>query len=87
MFRTLLKSKIHRVAVITKRQLQDGASAWAQGGIAAVLDSGDSPAQHIADTQTAGAGLCDYSSVRHVVEHGRQAIEWLIKQGVPIHPR
>lgn len=49
----------HQVAVVTKRHLLDGASNWAQGGIAAVLDSGDSYAQHIEDTLIAGAGLCD----------------------------
>jgi L-aspartate oxidase len=71
------------VALISKRSLLDGASNWAQGGIAAVLDSGDSVEQHIADTLIAGAGLCDQSATRFIVEHSRQAIEWLIEQGVP----
>ncbi len=71
------------VVVISKGELLDGASNWAQGGIAAVLDSGDSHAQHIDDTLIAGAGLCDESSTRFIVEHGRDAIEWLIEQGVP----
>ncbi len=47
------------VAIVSKRALLDGASNWAQGGIAAVLDSGDSHDQHIDDTLIAGAGLCD----------------------------
>ncbi len=72
-----------KVAVISKRALLDGASNWAQGGIAAVLDSGDSYEQHIDDTLVAGAGLCDDSATRYIVEHGREAIEWLIAQGVP----
>ena len=72
-----------KVAVISKRRLSDGASSWAQGGIAAVLDSGDSHDQHIADTLTAGAGLCDEGATRYIVEHGREAIEWLVEQGVP----
>ena len=72
-----------KVAVISKRRLSDGASSWAQGGIAAVLDSGDSHEQHIADTLIAGAGLCDESATRYIVEHGREAIEWLVEQGVP----
>jgi len=71
------------VAIISKRALQDGASNWAQGGIAAVLDSGDSHDQHIEDTLVAGAELCDESATRFIVEHGREAIEWLISQGVP----
>jgi L-aspartate oxidase len=71
------------VAIISKRELLDGASNWAQGGIAAVLDSGDSHDQHIADTLVAGAGLCDEAATRYIVEHGREAIEWLIEQGVP----
>ncbi|MEG0880108.1 MAG: FAD-dependent oxidoreductase, partial [Janthinobacterium sp.] len=71
------------VAIISKRALLDGASNWAQGGIAAVLDSGDSHQQHIEDTLIAGGGLCDESATRYIVEHGREAIEWLIEQGVP----
>ncbi|MFH1043479.1 MAG: L-aspartate oxidase [Pseudomonadota bacterium] len=72
-----------KVAVISKRALNDGASNWAQGGIAAVLDPGDSHAQHISDTLIAGAGLCDEPTTRFVIENGREAIEWLIAQGVP----
>jgi L-aspartate oxidase len=76
-------AQTRKVAVISKRSLFDGASNWAQGGIAAVLDSGDSHEQHIADTLIAGAGLCDEGATRYIVEHGREAIEWLIEQGVP----
>ncbi len=76
-------AQTRKVAVISKRSLLDGASNWAQGGIAAVLDSGDSHEQHLADTLIAGAGLCDEAATRFIVEHGRQAIEWLIEQGVP----
>lgn len=72
-----------RVAVITKRTLMDGASAWAQGGIAAVLDGRDSAEAHTQDTYTAGAGLCDPATTRYVVDHGPAAIQWLIDQGVP----
>lgn len=72
-----------RVAIVTKRSLADSASAWAQGGIAAVLDNTDSIEAHIQDTFTAGAGLCDAQATRFVVEHGREAIEWLINRGVP----
>ena len=76
-------AQTRKVAIVSKRELLDGASNWAQGGIAAVLDSGDSHDQHIADTLVAGAGLCDEAATRYIVEHGREAIEWLIEQGVP----
>src|SRR5512135_2522516 len=72
-----------QVAVVTKRRLEDSASTWAQGGIAAVLDSKDSIEAHIQDTLSAGAGLCDPAATRFVVENGRAAIDWLIAQGVP----
>ncbi len=72
-----------KIGLITKKSLLDGASSWAQGGIAAVLSDEDSPDAHIQDTLLAGAGLCDKTVTRHVVEHGKQAIEWLISQGVP----
>ena len=73
----------HRVAVITKRQLHDGASGWAQGGIAAVLAEGDSFDAHVQDTLVAGAGLCDLAATRFVVENAPQAIHWLRGLGVP----
>ncbi|MDP1681653.1 MAG: L-aspartate oxidase [Burkholderiales bacterium] len=72
-----------RVGIITKRRLLDGASDWAQGGIAAVLAADDSIEAHVQDTLIAGAGLCDEGITRHVVSHGREAIQWLIDQGVP----
>ena len=71
------------VAIISKRALLDGASNWAQGGIAAVLDSGDSVDEHVNDTLIAGGGLCDEAATRTIIEHSREAIEWLIEQGVP----
>ena len=72
-----------QVAIVTKRSLLDGASAWAQGGIAAVLSPDDSHDEHIRDTLTAGAGLCDPETTRFVVERGAAAVGWLIGQGVP----
>jgi L-aspartate oxidase len=71
-----------KVGIVTKRELLDGASDWAQGGIAAVLGTDDSLDSHVRDTEVAGAGLCNHEVVRQVVEHGREAIEWLISQGV-----
>ena len=79
-----LKLADHRkVAIITKKSLQDGASAWAQGGIATVLSRDDSLAEHIQDTLIAGAGLCDQATAHFVVEHARPSLNWLIAQGVP----
>jgi L-aspartate oxidase len=72
-----------KVAIITKKSLLDGASGWAQGGIAAVLSPDDSLDAHIQDTLIAGAGLCDEAATRYVVEHGKESIDWLIEQGVP----
>jgi L-aspartate oxidase len=72
-----------KVGLITKKSLLDGASGWAQGGIAAVMSSDDSLDAHIQDTLTAGAGLCDKAATRYVVEHGKASIDWLIAQGVP----
>ena len=72
-----------KVGLITKKSLLDGASGWAQGGIAAVLSSDDSLDAHIQDTLIAGAGLCDEAATRYVVEHGKASIDWLIAQGVP----
>ncbi|AYQ28478.1 MULTISPECIES: L-aspartate oxidase [unclassified Polaromonas] len=74
-----------RVAVLTKGKLADGASGWAQGGIAAVLaqgEEGDSFAAHIADTQVAGAWLSDEAATAQVVQGAPAAIAWLQAQGV-----
>ncbi len=80
---TALKlAKNKRVAIITKRTMPDGATNWAQGGIAAVLDRFDSHNSHVEDTLRAGAGLCDPTVVKMVVENGEAQIKWLIDQGV-----
>ncbi|MDE2617572.1 MAG: FAD-dependent oxidoreductase, partial [Burkholderiales bacterium] len=73
----------HRVAVLTKRELNDGSSRWAQGGIAAVMAEGDSFESHVQDTLVAGAGLCDPVATRFVVEHAPENIRWLQQLGVP----
>jgi L-aspartate oxidase len=72
-----------KVALVTKHELLDGASSWAQGGIAAVMEGSDSIEDHIRDTLVAGAGLCHEDAVRFVVERGRRSVEWLVAQGVP----
>lgn len=60
-----------------------GASAWAQGGIAAVLSPQDDIQAHVDDTLNAGDGLCDEATVRFTVSHGPSAIEWLVQLGMP----
>jgi L-aspartate oxidase len=76
-------AQTQKVALVTKHELLDGASSWAQGGIAAVLDQADSLEDHVRDTHVAGAGLCHDDAVRFVVERGRRSVEWLVAQGVP----
>lgn len=73
----------HRVAVITKRRLSDGSSSWAQGGIAAVMGTGDTFDSHVQDTLVAGAGLCDPQATRFVVENAPASVRWLQGLGVP----
>ncbi len=74
-----------RVAVIAKGKLSEGATGWAQGGIAAVLEEGDSFEAHVRDTMIAGAGLNDLGVVEHVVEEAPRAIERLAELGVPFN--
>ncbi|PIE43615.1 MAG: L-aspartate oxidase [Gammaproteobacteria bacterium] len=71
-----------RIAVITKTEALSGSTLYAQGGIAAVLNDADSVESHIADTLDAGAGLCHPNTVKHTIDRGKQAIEWLIDEGV-----
>src|SRR5258705_12972549 len=76
-------AETRKVAVIAKGALGDSASARAQGGIAAVLEEGDSFEAHVKDTMIAGAGLNDLKVVEHVVEQAPRAIQHLIDLGVP----
>jgi len=72
-----------RIAVLSKGNLSNGSTYWAQGGVAAVLDDTDTIESHVEDTLNAGGGLCREDAVRFTVEHSREAIQWLIDQGVP----
>ena len=74
------------VTLVRPAQDDQGASRWAQGGIAAVLSPDDDLEAHINDTLIAGDGLCDVEAVRFTVTHGPAAIQWLIDQGVPFTP-
>jgi L-aspartate oxidase len=72
-----------RVAVVTRGVLGlDGASCWAQGGIAAAIGPGDSTAQHALDTLNAGARLNQRSAARWLAESAPELIDWLGQIGV-----
>lgn len=70
-----------RVLVVTKDRLDSGSTRWAQGGVAAALDPADSPAEHLVDTLTAGAGLCDEPAVNVLVTEGPAAVRELAGLG------
>ena len=74
-----------KVAVLAKGELTGGSTAWAQGGIAAVLEPGDTFESHIEDTMIAGAGLNHRETVEFVVENAPAAIERLGELGVPFN--
>jgi len=71
----------YKVILVTKAQVNDGSTRWAQGGIAAALDPNDSPEEHWRDTIVAGAGLCDSAAARVLVVEGPNAIRRLISRG------
>ncbi|HRI18014.1 MAG TPA: L-aspartate oxidase [Burkholderiaceae bacterium] len=73
----------HPVVVLAKRTVEEGATAWAQGGIVGVLGDDDSIASHVHDTQQAGGGLVDEVTARFIAEQSARAIEWLVECGVP----
>ncbi|EIZ81216.1 L-aspartate oxidase [Novosphingobium sp. Rr 2-17] len=75
----------HKVAVLAKGTLTGGSTAWAQGGIAAVLDAGDTFEEHVRDTMIAGAGLNRRETVEFVIERAPHAIERLMELGVPFN--
>jgi L-aspartate oxidase len=76
------------VTVVTKVNIDDGSTRWAQGGIAAVLDPLDTPAAHARDTLVAGVGLCDPAAVDVLVTEGPARVRELIKMGAEFdrHP-
>jgi L-aspartate oxidase len=71
-----------RVALLSKADLNQGSTYWAQGGMAAVLHSRDTVDSHVADTLAAGAGLCRQEAVEFTVRNSRRCAEWLVEQGV-----
>ena len=72
-----------RIGLVAKKDITEGSTVYAQGGISAVLDASDSVDSHVDDTLRTGAGLCDPAAVRHTAAHGKEQVEWLINQGVP----
>lgn len=74
-----------KVAVLAKGALSDGATGWAQGGIAAVLEAGDTFESHIEDTMVAGGGLNNRATVEFVIENAPAAIDRLVELGVPFN--
>ncbi len=71
-----------RIGVLAKAQLTEASTYYAQGGVAAVLDKTDSIENHVDDTLIAGAGICHADAVRFTVEHGHDAVKFLLDQGV-----
>jgi L-aspartate oxidase len=68
--------------VVSRTPLSESASFWAQGGLAAALEPGDSPERHAEDTIAAGRGLCRPSAVRVLVEEAPSAVRELQARGV-----
>lgn len=71
-----------RIGLLSKSALLEGSSLYAQGGIAAALDSNDSIDAHVQDTLVAGAGLSSAQTARFVAERAAANIAWLMEQGV-----
>jgi L-aspartate oxidase len=83
----LRAAKFGTVAMVTKRNVADSNTAWAQGGVAAVTSAEDSFDLHVKDTLVAGAGLCHPDAVRTIVTEGPAAIQDLIGLGVHFDER
>jgi len=75
------------VTILSKSELDEGSTRYAQGGIAAALGADDSYQAHIADTIEAGGGLCERRAVEFVVKNAPGAIRWLIERGVSFSRR
>jgi L-aspartate oxidase len=77
---------VRSVLVVTKDVLAAGSTAWAQGGLAGVLDPADSLEDHVRDTLAAGAGLCDEAVVRELVTEAPKSIRYLMRLGAAFDP-
>lgn len=74
------------VCVLTKAQIAESNTFYAQGGIAAAIGESDDAGLHEADTLAAGAGLCDPAAVKKLVNEAPSAIEWLRSLGARFDP-
>ncbi len=81
LYTALKLSSLGNVTILTKEQLENSNTQFAQGGIAAVLDKGDSWKLHMKDTIKAGAGLCNRKAVEVLVTEGPARVKELIKLG------
>ena len=72
-----------KVLIVSKREILDSSSQWAQGGVAAVMSNEDSIESHVKDTEFVGGGLTDPKVAHFVASHGKEAIEWLHDLQVP----
>ena len=81
-FAALHASRDGEVLLLTKTQMSESNSVYAQGGIAAAIGDSDSPASHVADTVEVGRGLCDQQAVEILAEEGPARIRELVALGV-----
>jgi L-aspartate oxidase len=72
-----------KVLIVSKREILDSSSQWAQGGVAAVMSNEDSVESHVKDTEFVGGGLTDPKVASFVASHGKEAIQWLNDLHVP----
>ncbi len=72
-----------KVLIVSKREILDSSSQWAQGGVAAVISVDDSIESHVKDTEFVGGGLTDPKVAHFVASHGKEAIQWLTDLNVP----
>tara|TARA_B110000014_G_C20119080_1_gene592170 strand:- start:41 stop:1684 length:1644 start_codon:yes stop_codon:yes gene_type:complete len=70
------------IGLISKTELHEGSTYYAQGGISAVFSKIDSINQHVEDTMESGAGLCKENVVKAVAKESKDIIKWLLDQGV-----
>lgn len=87
LYTALKLAETGEVTLVTKETLVESTTAYAQGGIAAALNPGDSPNLHFDDTIKAGAGLCLSKAVRILVQEGMERVKELLDLGVPFDRR